>query len=244
MEPREYEIMHLAEDLHWWYKGMAAITRSIMERYYARGQGLRILDAGCGTGAGMAWLSDYGKVTGCDISAHAIHLCGQRGNKGLARASVMALPFGKQTFDVVVSLDVLYFLNVDDVKALEEFARVLIPGGRVLLRVPAFDWLRGIHDVKVSTGHRYTRKELSEKMSKCGLTPLIMSYANTLLFPLVLAKRFFDRWLAFQKESDISIRTGFLDKCFETCLVLESRLIAKHSLPFGVSITGIGQKAF
>jgi len=72
MEPREYEIMYRAEQCHWWYQGMAAITRNILDVFYAPGSGLAILDAGCGTGAGLLFLSQYGSVTGLDISSYAL----------------------------------------------------------------------------------------------------------------------------------------------------------------------------
>ena len=81
----------------------------------------------------------------------------------------MALPFRDESFDLVTSFDILYFEGIRDETALQETARVLRPGGRLLIRVPAFDWLRGTHDIKVSTAHRYTSKELALKLAKSGL---------------------------------------------------------------------------
>jgi len=244
MDPEEYEIMHRAEDSHWWYRGMATITRSVIETYYSRGSGLRILDAGCGTGAGMALLSDYGIVTGFDISSQAIRYSSKHHPGCLAMGSIMEIPFLDRTFDLVTSFDVLYFDQVQDELALQEFSRVLVRGGRVILRVPAFDWLRGIHDVKVSTGHRYTSGELSRKMKNNGLYPNFMSYANFMLFPMILLKRLCEKWLPRQPGSDIAVNMGFLDKFFEYCLILESRLIKIQPLPFGLSIFAVGQKPF
>ena len=154
----------------------------------------------------------------------------------------MAIPFAEESFDLVTSLDVLYFIDVRDEEALKEFARVLVPGGRIILRVPAFDWLRGIHDEKVATGHRYTATELSRKMGKFGLRPKTLSYANTILFPFIVLKRLIERWLPRQNESDISISLGFLDRVFEHCLILESHLLRNWSLPYGLSLIAVGQK--
>ena len=242
MEPEEYALMYETEESHWWYRGMAAITRGVINTCNQRGSPLRILDAGCGTGAGMAWLSKYGQVTGFDVSGQAVRLSRKRGHKRLAIASLMQIPFAKESFDLVTSFDVLYFAGVQDEVALEEFARVLVPGGKIILRVPAFDWLRGIHDTKVSTRHRYTSRELSTKMEKCRLQPVILSYANTILFPFIALKRLFERWLPFQNESDIAISLGFLDRLFEYCLILESHVIPKWPLPFGLSLIAVGQK--
>ena len=244
MRAEEYKEIYLSETSHWWYRGMTKIMQTVIEIYYRQGSNLRILDAGCGTGYGMVLLSEYGNATGLDISPNAIRFCRSRDHKRLALASLMAIPFTDETFDLVTSLDVLYFEQVQDDMALREFFRVLVPGGRIILRVPAFDWLRGIHDVKVSTGHRYTLKELSGKMEKAGLHPELMSYSNTILFPLVVIKRLCEQWLPLQTSSDISINVGFFRKLFEYCLIIESRLITKWPLPFGVSLFAVGQKPF
>lgn len=231
-----------AEGSHWWYLGMAAITRRILDAHYAVGGPLRILDAGCGTGGTMTWLSDYGKTVGIDLSPHALHFCRLRGHGRLLMASVTAVPFVEESFDLVVSLDVLYFRLLDDETALQEFFRVLVPGGRLLLRVPAYDWLRGTHDRRVSTGHRYTMKELRRKMIGSGLVPEMMTHVNTILFPFALVKRVCERWLPEQSASDLAIEFGPLEGFLKGCLLMESRIVSKWPIPFGLSIMGVARK--
>jgi SAM-dependent methyltransferase len=165
-----------------------------------------------------------------------------RGHEQLVAASVMAVPFAARSFDLITSLDVLYFDRVQDDLALREFSRILVPGGRVVLRVPAYNWLRGIHDQKVCTGHRYTLRELRQKMKGNGFVPGIMTYVNTLLFPVALLKRLCEKWLPPQSSSDIAIDVKGLGRLLKGCLVLESRLITRWSLPFGLSIMAVGQK--
>ena len=232
----------MAEESHWWYLGMAAITKEILETFCPSRRNLRILDAGCGTGGGMLFLSQYGTVTGIDVSPHSIHYCLRRGCRTLARASVMALPFPDESFDLVTSFDILYFEDIRDEQALQESARVLTPGGRILIRVPAFDWLRGVHDIRVSTGHRYTLPELKKKLEQSGLRVEFANYANTLLFPLVVLKRFSENFIPTQRNSDISIDAGCVGNLFKKCLVFESRLITKCRFPFGVSIFALARK--
>jgi SAM-dependent methyltransferase len=222
---------------------MAAITKRILETFYAPGSGLAILDAGCGTGAGLLFLSPYGSVTGLDISSHALRFCADRGCTEVGRASVMALPFRDETFDLVTSFDILYFEGIHDETALQETGRVLRPGGRLLIRVPAFDWLRGTHDARVSTAHRYTSKELAHKLLKSGFEVEFMSYANMILFPLALVKRLSEGWLLSpQQDSDIAVKVGAFSGLLRNCLVLESRLIPKWRLPFGLSVIAIAKK--
>ena len=201
------------------------------------------MDAGCGTGAGLLFLSQYGTVTGLDISAHALRFCAERGCTEMTRASVMALPFRDQSFDLVTSFDILYFEGIHDETALDETSRVLRPGGRLLIRVPAFDWLRGTHDAKVSTAHRYTSGELKAKLVKSGLEIEVLTYANMLLFPLALLKRLTERWLiAPQQDSDIAVTVGPFSGLLRSCLVLESRFIPWCRLPFGLSVVAVARK--
>jgi ubiquinone/menaquinone biosynthesis C-methylase UbiE len=235
--------MYHAEQSHWWYQGMAAITRSVLELFYKPGSGLTILDAGCGTGGGLLFLSRYGSVTGLDVSAHALCFCAERGCTEVTRASVMALPFRAGSFDLVTSFDILYFEGIHDEVALQETARVLRPGGRLLIRVPAFDWLRGTHDARVSTAHRYTSKELSKRLMASGFEIEFMSYANMILFPFALLKRFAEKCrLASQQDSDLAVNVGAFAGLLRSCLVLESRLIRFWRLPFGLSVVAMAKK--
>jgi SAM-dependent methyltransferase len=242
MELREYEIMYELEDFHWWYQGMRAIARRLIEEFCWRGKSLRILDAGCGTGAGVLMLSEYGHVIGVDLSPYAALLSRKRGHRDILRASVMALPFTNDSFDIVASLDILYFEGLNDEMALREAARVLIPGGKLIIRVPAFNWLRGIHDEKVSTGHRYSQNELLRKMEKNGLQVIFINYANTILFPLILLKRLFEKFLPPQSDSDIKIDVGSFGSLFKRFLLIESRIMTRFRFPFGVSIVAVGSK--
>jgi SAM-dependent methyltransferase len=190
----------------------------------------------------MGMLGEYGDVIGLDLSPHAVKLSRRRGHPNVMRGSVMALPFSSESLDMVTSFDILYFAGVDDDIALQETVRVLVPGGKLILRVPAFEWLRGIHDQEVSTGHRYTLKELAEKMARNGLEVLFIHYVNTILFPLIVLKRLGEKLLPPQKNSDIAISLGPLDTLFRACLTLESRFMTRISVPFGISILAVGKK--
>ena len=242
MEPREYEIMYHAEGSHWWYQGMFAITERMIETHFSPGARSHILDAGCGTGGGMLFLSRYGMVTGIDISSDAIRLCSDRGCKRVVKGSVMALPFFSETFDLVTSFDILYFKHIDDGVALRESCRVLRPGGKMIVRVPAFNWLRGTHDIKVSTRHRYTLRELCGKMEQSGFKIEFINYANTLLFPAAAVKRFLEKWMPPQRDSDITLELRGFSTVLKFCLLLESRIIMKCRFPFGLSLVALGTK--
>jgi SAM-dependent methyltransferase len=245
MDPSEYSLMFSVEDSHWWYRGMASITCSLLDRWYRRGRSLRILDAGCGTGAAMTtYLAQYGRVWGMDIAVEAMRFCRARGAARLTRASVADIPYPDESFDLTTSFDVLSERTVpSDLEALREIRRVLAPGGRLLVRLPAYEWMRRAHDEVVRTKHRYTRREVETLFRESGFRVEHISYANAVLLPAVMAKKIGERLFpAARPQSDLTVNAGRLDPFLRTLLASEAPWIARMGLPCGLSILGVGIK--
>ena len=245
MDPQEYCLMFKVEQVHWWYLGMKKITRALLNKWVGSGSNLRILDAGCGTGAGMStYLPDYGNVTGIDISPIALGFCRERRLTSTALASIMEIPFQPGSFDLVTSFDVLYERAVtSDLAALTEFLRVLRPGGILLLRLPAYNWLLGQHDVTVHTVRRYTASQMTKLFNDSGFRLLHISYANTFLFPLAVAKRLLERiFPPAPASSDLSVNVGIFNGLFKGILGSEAFFVSRIGLPFGLSVIALGQK--
>lgn len=248
MDKEQYAIMYRLEDELWWYTGMRAITNSLIDASdltNASNDGGRwgdVLDAGCGTGGTLSHLPALCRGVGVDFSPDALQLSQQRGLSRLARASVERLPFASASFDLVLCSDVIYHLGVaHDVEALTEFCRVLRPGGLAVIRVPAYDWLRGAHDVAVHTRHRYTRRELHHKLRAAGFDVLRTTHANTLLFPLALLKRLLEGHLT-SATSELQEPSRFFNWLAFQALRLEARLLSKVDLPWGLSVIGVARK--
>lgn len=243
MEEIEYPRMFESEDDHWWYLGMQAITRVVLDRRIPGEPGQQILDAGCGTGGAMAnYLGDYGTVTGFDISSLALGFCKQRQLHRLAQASAEAIPFAAESFDIVTCFDVIYMLN-GTAKAVQEFGRVLKPGGHLLLRVAANDWLRGKHDLAVGTVHRFSAQEVEDLLRDAGLRLLHSSYVNTFLFPLAAAKRLLEDILEpAAQSSDLSRMPRAIEALLRWILASEARIASGVRLPFGLSVFALACK--
>lgn len=234
--------MYEIEDDFWWYVGMRQAVAGLLDRYV--GPVGRILDAGCGTGANLQLLERYGRPLGIDLSAEALTFATKRRPDALARGSIGTLPFGSNTFDLVTSFEVIYHLAVeDDRAAIAEMARVVRPGGWVLVRAPAYDWLRGAHDRAVQTRHRYTAGELRTKLGEAGLDVVRTSYLNSTLFPLAAAKRALE-WVARTPgdESDLKPIAPSLNRLFTGALAVEGQVLSRVDLPFGLSVLGLARK--
>jgi SAM-dependent methyltransferase len=246
MDELEYGLMYSVEDTHWWYRGMASITCALLDRFYRRDGSLRILDAGCGTGAAMtSYLTRYGRVWGFDLHPEAVRCCRRRGAARLARASVAQLPFADETFDLATSFEVLDERSVpSDREAVREIRRVLVAGGRLLIRLPAYSWMRRSHDAVVHTRHRYTRREVEALLSAGGFRIEQVSYANAVLLPAAMVKKFGERLFPpARPRSDLNLKPGPLNGLFYRVLSGEAPWIARSSLPFGLSVVGVGRAA-
>ncbi len=189
-------------------------------------------------------LPEFGIVTGIDISTLALEYCRKRSLQRLTQASVSAIPFPSESFDLVTSFDVLYERAVgSEERAMQEFSRVLTPGGCVLIRLPAYDWLRGRHDLVVHTRQRYTLGQVKRLLSSAGFRVKAASYANMLLFLPALIKRLGERLVpAGSPHSDLEIQVGKWNNFLHSILSLEARFIPSAGLPFGLSVIALGQK--
>jgi SAM-dependent methyltransferase len=234
--------MYEAEERQWWYAGMRAISAALLDKHLAPVEtGRRILDAGCGTGNNLAHFRARGRAVGVDLSEDALRFCRSRGVLA-TRASVLALPFGPAAFDLVTSFDVLYHRWVtDDRAAVAELARVLAPGGLLLVRVPALKMLWGAHDDAVLSRHRYTRGEVGALLRGAGLDVLELTYANTLLFPVLALRRALDR-LTGRHGSDVSFMPAPIEAAFLALLRAEARMVRHVRLPIGASVLALGRK--
>ncbi len=236
--------MYEIEDTFWWYVGMRRATAALLDSALGPISGLRILDAGCGTGANLRFLRRYGKPIGIDLSKEALKFAASRRPEWLTLGTVSNLPFADSSFDLVTSFEVLYHLAVqDDMDALRELARVLKPGGWLLVRVPAYNWLRGSHDRAVQTRHRYTATELRRKIEALGLLVQRTTYLNTALFPVAAAKRAVEMLTGGGSgESDLKPINPALNRAFTETLATEGGIAAQAPLPFGLSVLCLAKK--
>lgn len=233
------------EERLWWYVGMRAISESLLGPHLEARADLRMLDVGCGTGFSLTWFRERLRAkaaVGIDLSPNAASLWKLRRLDSAAIASARQLPFAAGEFNLVTCFDVIYqFDDQGSRDAVGEMVRVLRPGGLLLIREPAYNWMRGSHDIAVATDHRFTRSRLLEILHSKGLATRRATYANTLLFGLAIPHRLLSR-VKGGDDSDVKPVSPWLNRLFRAALYLEARLLARLSFPFGLSVVILAQK--
>jgi SAM-dependent methyltransferase len=189
MQFEDYRDLAVVEDSMWYFQVLSERMLLPLEQYV--GRDAEILDAGCGTGGLIKALKrrePRWSITGLDYSPAACDFARRRTSVPIVEGSIEALPFQDSQYDAVLNSDVLSHIN-EPTKALDEFARVLRPGGLLVINVAAYQWMWSYHDDLIGTRHRFRRSELAGLLKRSGFQVMLSSYANLLIFPLIFARR-------------------------------------------------------
>ena len=249
MLQHEYHTMRQVEDTYWWYQVLRLeVVKDVASRFPGP-RTCKLLDAGCGTGGMLHALRETRpewQITGLDFSPVAVDYCHERGFADVIRGSVDEMPFPNARFDVVVSLDVLYHRQVSQDRAVSETARVLKPGGLLILNLPAFDVLRGRHDVAVHGTRRYTVKRIRELLGPTRFKLETAFYWNAWLFFPLLTWRLLTRSLRpppeSETKSDLSTLPPRINALLSAIGRLDFMVCRLLHLPFGTSVYSVSRR--
>ena len=220
----------LGQPDYWWFRARTDLLHVVFGPFL--GSPRRTLDVGSADAPSVDWMrGDHPRVT-LDLFPDGLvpgeGVCG----------SAEALPFADEAFDVVAAFDVVEHCE-DDALAVSELARVLAPGGRMLLSVPAYQWAWSDHDVRAGHHRRYTRPGLERVVEGAGLRVARSTYAFGAVFPLFVAERARRRLQGRgrqQPQSRLPQVSPSADKVLMGLSRLDHRLLRKRDLPFGSSI--------
>lgn len=221
---------------YWWYRARTALLREVLEEYVDLGG--RILDVGSADGPSVAWLRGGDRHVSLDLDPRGLGADGVCG-------SALALPFEDEAFDVVAAFDVIEHCDPERA-VIDELARVLRPGGRLLVSVPAYQWAWTDFDDQNGHHRRYTRARAVSAIEGSGLTVQRATYAFTSVFPFFVAERLARRVRPSSREVADVVSLPRVPKPVEAVLMGLSRidrtLLARTDLPFGSSVVVAASK--
>ena len=241
MDEALYHAFFHQEEEHWWFAARTAIVREVLRVYGNLSPGETLLDIGCGTGAMLKALASTYRVIGIDTSNLAVKYSRARGLHDVYQMKVHEFPRDEFKVKTALLLDVIEHVQ-DDVDILRQARNVIEPDGRVVVTVPAHMWLWSGHDVVNQHYRRYSKASLQQALARAGLTPVKLTFFNTLLFPAVVAAKILSRARGGRRPhvtADERIAPGnmIVKAIFES----EKYLIPRMTLPTGVSLLAVAR---
>ena len=236
MKAEAYAIENAVVLTHWWF----VVRRRLVARIIAElgiGTGDPVADVGTSSGTNLILLRDMGftRVAGVDPSTEAIHYCASRGLPPVRQGTAEAMPFDSGSLALVLATDVLEHVE-DDVRALREFARVLAPGGHLVVTVPAFPSLWGLQDDVSCHLRRYRRAQLISRAEAAGLEVEECYYFNYLLFVPIWVARQAIKLFKPRISSENQINSRLINAVLLRIFALDVRTARWLKPPFGVSL--------
>ena len=236
-----------AEARHFWFRGFRLFVTPLLRQATKGRNHPLLLDCGCGTGNNLELLGQFGRAFGFDLAALGFKIGRDAGRAGLTRATVSAVPFRGDTFDVVTSFDVLYSLPaVDEHAAVAEMFRVAKPGGFAVVKVAAMESLRGDHSVLSRELRRYDRGSLSRLLAGAGFSIERLTYTNAVLFPAMAVARAAQRRRGLSTEEhadqEIAVPMAPVNLALTAALTAESWWLRWVDNPFGSSLLCLARK--
>ena len=234
-----------AESRHFWFQGFRDYVRPVLANAAASRPGLRLIDCGCGTGGNVALLAPHGRPFAFDLTQFGADHAHTTQRVPVARADITRMPFASAAFDVATSFDVLQCVS-DDRAAVAEMARVLKPGGTLILTVAALKVLRGDHAEVWKEVRRYTPDTASALVASAGLRVERVSYMFATIFPLMLAVRLSQRlsrsYRQLRNDSDITVPVAPVNGVLTWMLKREAALARRFRMPIGSSLLVVAKK--
>lgn len=239
------ELTSRAEATHFWFRGFRAFITPVIRDLSKGRRDLRIIDCGCGTGHNIRlMLEPYGRVVGFDVNEGGVAMSHALG-ASVVRADAAHVPFASESFDVATSFDVMQCLE-PDAAVVREMARLVRPGGAVVVTMAALEMLRGDHSESWQETRRYTPASAKALFVQAGLRVERVSFLFGSLFPLMLtvrvAQRLLRRFRAHRPDTDIAVPSAPVNGLLTALVTAEASIAQRFSLPVGSSLLVVGKK--
>jgi SAM-dependent methyltransferase len=220
----------IAIPTYWWYRARTDLLKEVLQGFVE--PGARILDVGSADGPSVGWLRGGDQHVSLDLDPRGL------GDNGVC-GSALALPFEDAAFDIVAAFDVIEHCDPEK-GALDEVARVLAPGGRLLMSVPAYQWAWSDFDDQNGHHRRYTKTRAVRAVQGSGLTVDRATYAFTSVFPFFVAERAARRVRPSSSDTADIVSLPKVPAVVDSMLMglsrVDAMVLRRTNLPFGSSV--------
>lgn len=243
MENELFDEMYKVETQHWWFVARRKIIASVIDGLNLESNS-KIMDAGCGNGDNLEFLSKYGELIAIEREDNALARAQSRQIGKVVKGELpdnFPSDINKEN-DLIVLLDVLEHID-DDEKSLSMLKNWAKNNAVLLITVPAYQFLWTRHDELHHHKRRYTVGQLKKIIEKNGWKVKYISYFNSFLFPIAFLARLKDKFFPPSTIDGLAVPNRFINRLFEKIFSLEACLLGRLTLPFGLSIIVVAEKA-
>ena len=241
MDAEAYKEMIELQEEHWWFVARRDVIESFIKMQMPQGPTSKALEIGCGVGGNVGLLSQSGHYRGIDMHKPAIDYCSEKYPQfefECTRVEDIPQEFNSNKFDSIYILDVLEHID-DQVEILKSAQNYLTQSGKILVTVPAFEFLWSPHDEFVHHVRRYTKAGLKKVLEDSGYKVERISYFNSILFPLALIQRLGMRILNKKLNTHLSTPPTIVNWLFKVIFAQEAWILKRTNLPVGLSIIAV-----
>lgn len=239
-ETRAASLAQMGEGF-WWLESKAVFVAEMLRATGTDATNARLLDLGGGTGDVTAMLRDRGaSVVLAEGSEPLARHANDEHDLPTVVGSVESTPLRAGSFDVVTLLDVIEHLG-EPRRALEEARRLLKPGGRVVVNVPAHAWLWSAADEFLGHHRRYSRGLLREQLESAGFEVVRVTHVFSWAVPPVWLRRRASKRSNLEDQLGVGEDSPIVSRVAKALTATERRVVRRVSLPFGTSVMGVGR---
>ena len=238
MERVVYDRMAELDELHWWYRARREVLAALIRRSINLPPNARLLEVGCGTGHNLPMLQRFGHVDAIEVDPSARAIAERRLGQSISDArlpELTGIPRGH--YDLIGAFDVIEHIG-DDAAAVAALADCLKPGGKLVMAVPAHQWMWSAHDELNHHKRRYSKRALQRLIQASPLRLQSIGYFNSLLFPVAVAARFAGK-LTGRGGGDDALPPKPLNWAFEKVFGAERYLAGRLPMPPGLSLFAV-----
>jgi SAM-dependent methyltransferase len=235
MDPTLYQLHESLEDRYWWFVAKNSILMHVARRLVPPSRQRRAADIGCGTGGLLARLHEHYDSCGVEMQATARDACARRGLTAHPGSLPDDIPLPPHAFDLVIATEVLEHVE-RDTEAAKSLARLLKPGGVLLVTVPAHQWMWTVHDEMNHHFRRYSKTGLRRVIEGADLHISWLSFQMVALFPVMAAGRLASRARGKRKDANIRLLPEVINTPLRWMFEAEKWVLPLVPSPVGSSL--------
>lgn len=237
--------LYAFENKHFWFIHRKKIILKAFEKNIKKQS--RIIEIGAGTGnvSQMLLANGYEHIAVGEMHLNGLQYAKKYGLTALYQFDILKAPF-KDHFDVVCMFDVLEHIENDEL-ALQNVRNMLSTGGRLVLTIPAHDWLWS--NVDANSGHkrRYNYAGLKALLEKNNFELIYFRSFFTLMLPLLFVRAILNRKKIKLDTASLAHNAGmtinpFVNTIFKFICAIENLFFSSLSVKFGGSLLVVARK--